>query len=98
MGSNLSRTAVKRDSSALVLEKYPDQQSKRARPSSNFRHKINLWTLDAHLNHLSVWLEYLNTYKCVGDAFSNLNFTDDDVHLFRLGITCGLLVRLIQQP
>jgi hypothetical protein len=46
-------------SQELALEQHAGA-SKRLRPAAK---KANLWTLDAHLHYLSIWLEYLNTYK-----------------------------------
>lgn len=45
----------------LALEQHAGA-SKRLRPAARPK-KANLWTLDAHLHYLSIWLEYLNTYK-----------------------------------
>ena len=46
-------------SQELALEQHAGA-SKHLRPAAK---KANLWTLDAHLHYLSIWLEYLNTYK-----------------------------------
>jgi hypothetical protein len=53
----------RQDDLELGLEQYAGE-SKRVRTSTRER-KANLWTLDAHLHYLSIWLEYLNTYKYV---------------------------------
>lgn len=49
------------DSKELALMERDEPAKKRIRLSKS--QKQNLWTVDAHLHHLSVWLEYLTTYK-----------------------------------